>query len=115
MTIVIVFVFKGFQCHRVASWTFRRCRRWRRARVCRCCCSIEDEDSDEETSESDRRGDGGDEERGNSSIARVLDGDGAEMSRALGEGVARDDGDGRGGRFEPDLWRYLAVERDLER
>jgi len=115
--LTIVFVFKGLQCHRVASWTFRRCRRWRRASVCCCCCcSIEDEDSDEETSESERRGNGrdGDEERGHSSIVRVLDGDVAEMSRALGED-ARDDGDRRGGRFEPDLWRYLAVERDLER
>ena len=115
--LTVIFVFKGFQCHRAASWTFRRCRRWRRARVCCCCCSIEDEDSDEETSESDRREDGGDadEERGHSSIVRVLDGDVAEMSRALGDGGARDDGDGGGGRFEPDLWRYLAVERDLER
>lgn len=116
--LTIVFVFKGFQCHRVASWTLRRCRRWRRVcRCCRCCCSIDDEDSDEETSESERGGNGGDgdEERGHSSIVRVLDGDVAEMSRALGEGGARDAADGRGGRFEPDLWRYLAVERDLER
>ena len=114
--LTLVFVFKGFQCQRLASWTFRRCRRWCCCRCARVFCSIEDEDSDEETSESGGRGNV-DEERGNLSVVRVIERDVEEMNRALAGG-ARDDagGGGVGGeRFEPDLWRYLAVRRDLER
>ncbi len=114
--LTLVFVFKGFQCQRLASWTFRRCRRWCCCRCARVFCSIEDEDSDEETSEGGGRGNG-DEERGNLSVVRVIERDVEEMNRALAGG-ARDDagGGGVGGEgFEPDLWRYLAVERDLER
>ena len=51
------------------------------------------------------------------SVVRVIERDVEEMNRALAGG-ARDaaGGGGVGGeRFEPDLWRYLAVERDLER
>ena len=114
--LTLVFVFKGFQCQRLASWTIRQCRRWCCCRCARVFCSIEDEDSDEETSESGGRGNV-DEERGNLSVVRVIERDVEEMNRALAGG-ARDDagGGGVGGeRFEPDLWRYLAVQRDLER